>query len=105
MLRRTATLSAVLAGAAIPFTPAVGAKAMAAAPVAFCVAARGVVHTGATPVLAESHCQTFHQERPALRRDMIPAAGVLSTSTPSQPRSAVPESVDRVIEALHDVLG
>jgi dTDP-4-amino-4,6-dideoxygalactose transaminase len=53
------------------------------------------------------HLQPFYQERFGLRRGMFPAAEAVSDSTLSLPLSAAmaPEAVDRVIEALHDVLG
>lgn len=53
------------------------------------------------------HLQPFYQERFGLRRGMFPAAEAVSDSTLSLPLSAAmaPGAVDRVIEALHDVLG
>jgi dTDP-4-amino-4,6-dideoxygalactose transaminase len=53
------------------------------------------------------HLHPFYQERFGLRRGMFPAAEAVSDSTLSLPLSGAmgPEAVDRVIEALHDVLG
>ena len=53
------------------------------------------------------HLYPFYQERFGLRRGMFPVAEAVSDSTLSLPLSAAmaPEAVDRVIEALHDVLG
>ncbi len=53
------------------------------------------------------HLHPFYQERFGLRRGMFPAAEAVSDSTLSLPLSAAmtTEAVDRVIEALHDVLG
>jgi dTDP-4-amino-4,6-dideoxygalactose transaminase len=53
------------------------------------------------------HLQPFYQERFGLRRGMFPVAEAVSDSTLSLPLSAgmTPEAVERVIEALHDVLG
>jgi dTDP-4-amino-4,6-dideoxygalactose transaminase len=52
------------------------------------------------------HLHPFYQERFGLRRGMFPAAEAVSDSTLSLPLSAAmtPEAVERVIEALHDVL-
>jgi dTDP-4-amino-4,6-dideoxygalactose transaminase len=82
-------------------------------PLTFCATANVVVHTGATPVFADIdpdralHLQPFYQERFGLRRGMFPAAEAVSDSTLSLPLSVAmaPEAVERVIEALHDVLG
>jgi len=53
------------------------------------------------------HLQPYYQERFGLRRGMFPAAETVSDTTLSLPLSAgmSPGAVDRVIEALHDVLG
>lgn len=52
------------------------------------------------------HLQPYYQERFALRRGMFPAAEAISDSTLSLPLSGAmtPDAVERVIEALHDVL-
>jgi dTDP-4-amino-4,6-dideoxygalactose transaminase len=81
-------------------------------PLTFCAAENVVIHTGATPVFADIDPETFnlhpfYQERFGLRRGMFPAAKAVSDSTLSLPLPAAmaPEAVERVIEALHDVLG
>ena len=53
------------------------------------------------------HLHPFYQERFGLRQGMSPAAEAVSDSTLSLPLSAAiaPEAVERVIEAIHDVLG
>jgi len=53
------------------------------------------------------HLQPYYQERFGFRRGMFPAAETVSDTTLSLPLSAgmSPGAVDRVIEALHDVLG
>jgi dTDP-4-amino-4,6-dideoxygalactose transaminase len=53
------------------------------------------------------HLHPYYQERFGLKRGMFPAAESVSDSTLSLPMSgAMPaEAVERVIEALHDVLG
>ena len=53
------------------------------------------------------HLHPYYQERFGLRRGMFPAAETVSDSTLSLPLSAAmaPDAVERVIEALHDVLG
>jgi dTDP-4-amino-4,6-dideoxygalactose transaminase len=53
------------------------------------------------------HLHPFYQERFGLRRGMFPAAEAISDSTLSLPLSGAmaPEAVERVIEAVHDVLG
>jgi len=53
------------------------------------------------------HLHPYYQERFGFRRGMFPAAEAVSDSTLSLPLSAAmtPEAVDRVIEALYDVLG
>jgi len=59
------------------------------------------------PAFRALHLHPFYQERFGLRRGMFPAAEAVSDSTLSLPVSAAmtTEAVDRVIEALHDVLG
>ena len=53
------------------------------------------------------HLQPFYQERFGLRRGMFPAAEAVSDTTLSLPLSGsmAPGAADRVIEALHDLLG
>lgn len=53
------------------------------------------------------HLHPYYQERFGLRRGMFPAAEAISDSTLSLPLSGAmpPEAVERVIEAIHDVLG
>jgi dTDP-4-amino-4,6-dideoxygalactose transaminase len=53
------------------------------------------------------HLHPYYQERYELKRGMFPAAEAVSDSTLSLPLSGnmAPEAVERVIEALHDVLG
>jgi dTDP-4-amino-4,6-dideoxygalactose transaminase len=53
------------------------------------------------------HLHPYYQERFGLKRGMFPAAEAVSDSTLSLPLSGgMPaEAVERVIEALHDVLG
>jgi dTDP-4-amino-4,6-dideoxygalactose transaminase len=53
------------------------------------------------------HLHTYYQERFGLRRGMFPAAEAVSDTTLSLPLSGgmTDSSADRVIEALHDVLG
>jgi dTDP-4-amino-4,6-dideoxygalactose transaminase len=53
------------------------------------------------------HLHPYYQERFGLRRGMFPAAETVSDTTLSLPLSAAmaPDAVERVIEALHDVLG
>jgi len=50
------------------------------------------------------HLQPFYRERFGYTRGMFPAAEAISDSTLSLPLSAAmtPETVDRVIEAVHD---
>jgi dTDP-4-amino-4,6-dideoxygalactose transaminase len=105
MSPKPALQSAMLTETAIPCAPpAIGA-------LTFYVTANVVVHTGATPVFADVDPKTFndriYQERCGLRWGMFPAADAVSDSTLSLPLSAAmaPDAVERVIEALHDVLG
>jgi dTDP-4-amino-4,6-dideoxygalactose transaminase len=53
------------------------------------------------------HLHPFYQERFGFRRGMFPAAEAVSDTTLSLPLSGgmAPAAVERVIEALHDVLG
>jgi dTDP-4-amino-4,6-dideoxygalactose transaminase len=53
------------------------------------------------------HLHPFYQERFGLRRGMFPAAEAVSDTTLSLPLSGemAPAAVERVIEALHDILG
>jgi dTDP-4-amino-4,6-dideoxygalactose transaminase len=53
------------------------------------------------------HLHPYYQERFGLRRGMFPAAEAVSDTTLSLPLSGAmpPDAVERVIEALHDVLG
>ena len=76
-------------------------------PPTFCATANVVVQTGATSVFPDINLHPFYQERFGLRRGMFPAAEAVSDSTLSLPLSGAmaPEAVERVIEALHDVLG
>ena len=50
------------------------------------------------------HLQPYYQERFGMRRGMFPAAELVSDTTMSLPLSAAmtPETIDRVIEAVHD---
>ena len=50
------------------------------------------------------HLHPYYQERFGFTRGMFPAAEAISDSTLSLPLSAAmtPETVDRVIEAVHD---
>jgi dTDP-4-amino-4,6-dideoxygalactose transaminase len=52
------------------------------------------------------HLHPYYQKRFGLRRGMFPAAEAVSDTTLSLPLSAAmpASSVDRVVEAVHDVL-
>jgi dTDP-4-amino-4,6-dideoxygalactose transaminase len=53
------------------------------------------------------HLHPYYQERFGLERGMFPAAEAVSDSTLSLPLSGgmAADAVERVIEALHDLLG